>query len=81
MVSGVRGWGLARIKDGCLQCCPAKFRVNFATAGAARLASAPPYGIGVKQKEAPLKEPDWEAALRAGAVWAPRLLATDLASL
>lgn len=78
---GREGGVLPKLKMAAASAAPRNLTSGFAAAGAAPLALAPAYGVGVRQRGASWKRPDWEAALGAGAASTPRLLATDLAGI
>lgn len=81
MAGGVRGWGFARIKDGGRQGCPTQIHVRFWSCGSRLVGLGASLRNWRKAERRRWKRPTWEAALRAGAVSTPRLLATDLAAL
>lgn len=78
---GREGGVLPKLKMAAASAAPRNLTSGFGAAGAARLALAPAYGLGVRQRGASWKRPDWEAALGAGSASTPRLLATDLAGI
>lgn len=77
---GCEGGVLPELKMAAVSSAPRNFTSSFGAAGAGQLASALPYGIGVRQRGAAGRT-RLRKCHRAGAASAPRLLVTDPTAL